>query len=141
MRVVGRLGAMQVRAESLMTLTLTPQIPTGAHETVGGFEVPAFTAQSTHAGKVQAGSQAGQDTATRSVTVGGVDRPVLAGGLHIPISAPVPVASEQRGIGWEYVVTATGDADPALLGMRFLVVGVPVKSYATARRLDVIEVN
>jgi hypothetical protein len=31
--------------------------------------------------------------------------------------------------------------DPALLGRRFQVVSVPAKSFATARRLDVVEVT
>lgn len=125
-----------------MTLTLTPQVPTGDLITdPEGFEVPEFTAQSTHAGKVQSGTQAGGDTSTRYLSIGGVDRPVLAAGLHIPIGAPVPVASEQRGQAWEYVVTAVGPVDdPALLGRRYMVVGVPAKSFATARRLDVIAI-
>lgn len=130
-------------AESLMTLTLAAYSPTGDFTTDSdGFEVPAFTPEGSTFGKVQGGSQAGQDTATRYVSIGGVERPVLAGGLHIPIGAKVPKAGEQRGLAggaWEYVVTATGDGDPALLGRRYLVVGVPAKSFATARRLDVIE--
>lgn len=128
-----------------MTLTLTPHAPTDppSFTTDGdGFEVPAFDAQTPHAGKVQAGTQAGSDTPTRYVSIGGVDRPVLAAGLHIPIGAAVPVASEQRGQATEYVVTALGAADdPALLNRRYMVVGVPAKSFATARRLDVVEVN
>lgn len=129
-------------AESLMTLTLTPQVPTGELTTDGdGFEVPEFDPQATHKGKAQAGARDGDDTTTRYVNVGGVDRPVLAGGLHIPIGAPVPVASEQRGQATEYVVTAVGAVDdPALLGRRYMVVNAPVKSFATARRLDVVEV-
>ena len=82
------------------------------------------------------------DSGTRYVNIGGVERPVIDGGLHIPLSAPVPVASEQRGQGWEYEVTALGPADdPALLGRRYLVISVPAKSFATARRLDVVEVT
>lgn len=138
-----RLPELQSQAESLMTITLTPQVPTGATEIdPKGFEVPVFAAQPTHVGKVQGGSQAGGDTTTRYLSIGGVERPVLSAGLHIPIGAPVPVASEQRGQAWEYVVTAVGPADdPALLGRRYLVVGVPAKSFATARRLDVIELE
>lgn len=124
-----------------MTLTLTPHAPDGFTTDPDGYEVPAFTDETPHAGKVQTGTQAGSDTATRYVRVGTVDLPVLSGGLHIPISAPVPVAGEEAGIGWEYDVTAVGPADdPALLGRRYRVVGAPVKSHATARRLDVIEV-
>ena len=83
-----------------------------------------------------AGASRDSDARTRYVVVGGVERPVLVGGLHIPIDAPLPA------IGWEYVLAATGPAtDRALLGRRFRVVGVPAKSYATARRLDVVEVD
>lgn len=139
--VEAALAAGRAAAEVQMTLTLTPYVPAGATNDADGYEVPAYTAQDTHKGKVQSGSQAGQDATTRYVSIGGVERPVLSGGLHIPISAPVPVASEQRGQAWEYVVTAVGAADdPALLGKRFLVVAAPVKSFATARRLDVVEV-
>lgn len=125
-------------AESLMDLTLAAYSPN--EETVDGLKVRTFADEGETRGKVQSGSQAGQDAATRSVKVGGTDRPVMEAGLHIPISSSVPVAGD-RGIGWEYVVTAIGPAsDPSLLGRRFLVVGVPAKSYATARRLDVCEV-
>lgn len=136
----GELAEHRADAESLMTLTLAAYSPNSFTTDADGYQVPAFTPEGSTFGKVQAGSQAGQDTATRNVSIGGVERPVLSGGLHIPISAPVPVAGEQRGVGWEYVVTGVGSVDdPALLGRRFLVVGVPVKSFATARRLDVIE--
>jgi len=125
-----------------MTLTLTPYSPTGDTTTdADGYRVPEYAAGTPTVGKVASGTQAGSDTPTRYVSIGGVERPVLSGGLHIPIGAPVPVAGEQRGHGWEYVVTTVGrEDDPALLGRRFLVVGVPVKSHATARRLDVVEV-
>ena len=143
MSLEASLAAGRASAELLMTLTLTPQAPTDTTEIdPDGFEVPVFTAQSPHVGKVQSGSQAGGDTTTRYLSIGGVERPVLAAGLHIPISAPVPVASEQRGQAWEYVVTAVGPVDdPALLGRRYMVVGVPAKSFATARRLDVISLD
>lgn len=125
-------------AESLMDLTLAAFSP---HEaSVDGMTVTMYAPEGTTVGKVQAGSRAGSDTATRTVRVGGTDRPVVEAGLHIPISAPVPAPGD-RGIGWEYEVTAVGpSSDPALLGRRFLVVGVPAKSYTTARRLDVCEV-
>lgn len=135
------LPTLQAEAESLMTLTLTPHTPAGTTTDGNGNVIPTYTAGTTHPGKVQAGSQAGSDTATRYVKIGGIACPVLSGGLHVPISAAVPVASEERGIGTEYVVSAVGPMDdPALLNRRFLVVGVPVKSFATARRLDVVEV-
>jgi len=141
--IARELPELRRQAESLMTLTLAAYSPTGNFTTdPDGYEVPEYTPEGSTFGKVQGTSN--KDTPTRYVTIGGVERPVIEGGLHIPVSAPVPTAGEQRGLAdgpWEYVVTATGDADPALLGRRYMVVGVPAKSYATARRLDVVEVG
>lgn len=132
-------------AEARMQDTFTAYSPNGT-TVVGGLEVPAFklepfTATSAGTpGKVQGSSAATTDPATDFVLVGGVRRPVMRAGLHIPISAPVPVAGDQ-GVGWEYECAAVGSlSDPSLVGRRFLVVNVPAKSFATARRLDVVEV-
>lgn len=131
--------AGRMAAEAEMTLTLTAFVPNGSTTDPEGFEVPVYEPQAPHPGKVQGGSQSGNDTPTRFVSIGGVERPILSAGLHIPIGVPIPVASEQRGLGWEYEVSEVGAADdPALLGRRYLVVGVPAKSKSTARRLDVV---
>lgn len=125
-----------------MTLTLTPYEPASKTTNGDGYLVDGYTAKTPTVGKFQSPSSQGKDTPTRSVRIGDVARPVLVAGLHIPIGSLVPKAGRQRGIGWEYVVTAVGQADdPALLGRRFLVVEVPAKSFATARRLDVVEVS
>lgn len=132
-------------AESAMTLTLTAYAPGGTTTDADGYKVPAFTSQGTTPGKVQGDS--GPDFEARYMRVGDAERPVVRGGLHIPISAFVDdedglliETGEQRGLGWEFTVTAVGpNDDPALLNRRYLVVGVPVKSFATARRLDVVE--
>lgn len=138
--IAAELPFLRQQAESMMTLTLTAFSPNGTTTDADGYEILAFNPEGSTPGKVQGGSQ-GKDTPTRYVNIGGVERPVLNAGLHIPISAPVPVASEQRGIGWEYEVQSIGALDdPALLGRRFLVVEVPMKSKATARRLSVVEV-
>lgn len=136
------LGRGRGLAESLMTLTLAVFEPTGDMVTGdGGYEGPSFTDKTSTIGKVQGSSTQAGDPAARTVTIGGVGRLVLVGGLHIPISAQVPVAGLVRGAGWEYAVTAVGtDDDPALLNRRYLVINAPVKSYATVRRLDVVEV-
>lgn len=124
----------QRAAERLMTLRLSAFSPNGT-TTVNGKETPAFAAEGSTVGKVAGGSKSSADPVTRTVTIGQVEVPVLQGGLHIPLSARVP------DVRWEYVVTAVGaGADPALLGRRFRVVSVPAKSFATARRLDVVEV-
>lgn len=107
-----------------------------SHTTVkiDGFDQDQWTLQDTTVGKLSGRSQQG-DTNTRTVTVGGIERPVVDGGLHIPLASSLPE------IGWEYVCTAVGpSSDPALLGRRWRVVDVPAKSHATARRLDVVEV-
>lgn len=103
-------------------------------EKVDGLDEQTWVHQGDTSGKIAGRSRDG-DTNTRTVNVGGLERPVVEGGLHIPLGAPLPA------IGWEYVCTATGPAsDPALLRRRWRVIDVPAKSYATARRLDVVEV-
>jgi hypothetical protein len=140
-RLAARLERGQAMAEALMTLTLAAYSPNGFTTDADGYKVPAFTPEGETFGKLQGAK--GKDTTTRYVRLGDVERPVLEGGLHIPVAAKVPAAGDQRGqVGgaWEYEVTAVGPLDdPALLGRRYLVVNVPAKSMATARRLDVIE--
>jgi hypothetical protein len=117
-----------------MTLTLAASSPGGTTTNAAGQEETDMAPEGTTPGKLQ-GSTA-RDAVTRSVSVGDVERPVVDEGLHIPLSAPLP------SIGWQYEVTAVGPSDdPALLGRRFQVVSVPAKSFATARRLDVVEVT
>lgn len=126
-----------LRAEAVATFTDTfaAYSPGGSTTDADGFEVPGWTDEGSTVGKVSGRSRE-SDTDTRMVTVGGVERPVVSGGLHIPLTASVPA------IGWEYVMTAAGPVtDPALVGRRWRVVDVPAKSYATARRLDVVEVS
>ena len=100
--------------------------------TVDGLETTTRVDEGSTPGRVVGPNR---DTDTRTVTVGGVEREVMHGGLHIPLSSPVPA------IGWEYVCTAVGaGSDPSLLGRRWRVVDAPAKTFATARRLDVVEV-
>lgn len=115
-----------------MTLSLQWYSPNGTTPS-GDYEEPAWADEGSTVGKVQGTLR--NDTSTRLVRVGGVDRPVLAGGLHIPIDAPVP------SVDWEAVVESVGEVDdPALLGVCYRVVDVTAKSFATARRLDVVQV-
>jgi hypothetical protein len=125
-----------------MTDTFTVHAPTGTTTTdADGFEVPGSNVQGMTVGRIAGPSAQSRDTNTRTVTVGGVQRPVVEGGLHIPISAPMPVVGEY-GFGWEYVLTDPGPlTDPALLNSRWLVVDAPAKSAATARRLDVVRLS
>lgn len=144
-RLAGRLSRGQAAAEALMGCTFSAWAPSGK-TIVGGLEVQAyelcpFTEDVDDTpGKVQGGAASTRDPVSRVVTIGGVSRPVLEGGLHIPISAPVPTAGD-RGIAWEYQCTAvTTAADASLVGRWYLVVSAPAKAYATSRRLDVVEV-
>jgi len=122
-----------------MTDTFAAYSPNG-YTTVNGIKTLQFASEGSTSGKTQGGSMSTADTATEYVTVGSVRRPLLRGGLHVPISAPVPVAGD-RGLGWEYVCTAVGPySDSSLVGRRYLVWSAPAKSFATARRLDVVEV-
>lgn len=137
--IEAELPFLRSEAESLMQDTFTAYSPTGATTTdANGFEVPAYANQGDTPGKIAGPSMQSRDTNARTVTVGGMDRPVVEGGLHIPVSAAVPKVGEY-GTGWEYVLVDLGPmTDPSLLNSRWLVVDAPAKSYATARRLDVV---
>ncbi len=116
-----------------MTLTLTWYSPTGDVTVVDRMEVAGFTLEGTTVGKVQ--GVINSDTTTRMVRVGDHERPILTAGVHIPLTGLVPE------VDWECVVTSCGAHDDAALsGLCYRVVEVPAKSYATARRLDVVEV-
>ena len=129
------IAAGREAAEREFIDTFTAYEPDGTTTDANGFKQPGFTDRGATPGKVQADTRQG-DTADRFVTVGDAERPVHSGGLHLPIGAPIPA------VGWEYECTALGPlSDPSLLGRRWRVVSVPAKTYATARRLDVVEVS
>lgn len=101
---------------------------------VDGLDEQVWIEQYDTPGRI-AGRSRDSDTNTRTVSVGDQERPVLEGGLHIPLAAELPE------IGWTFICTAVGaSSDPSLLGRHWRVVDVPAKSQATARRLDVVEV-
>ena len=128
----GELADLRSIAEGEMVDTFTAYASTLA--TTGGLEVDDWQAQYETPGKVT--GQNAPDTYTRTVRVGGVDRPVLEGGLRLPLTADLP------SIGWEYECTAVGvDSDPQLLGRRWRVMSVPTKTMAVERRLDVVELE
>lgn len=133
------LPELRLEAEARMQDMFVPYSPSGITTTdADGFEIPGYTTGTPTPGRIAGTSAASRDTNARTVTVGGSERPVLEGGLHIPISAAVPAVGEY-GFGWEYLCTAVGPlSDPSLLNSRWLVVDAPAKSQATARRLDVV---
>lgn len=116
-----------------MTDTFLAYSPNGT-TTVNGKESPAFKLEGSTLGRIRV-TQRVDSTTARFVEVGGVSVPEVVGGLRIPLGAKVP------SVRWEYVMTAAGpDTDPALVGRRWRVEGVQADSYATARRLNVVEV-
>jgi hypothetical protein len=134
--VRAELPFLRAQAESLMTDTFAAYSPNGTTEDADDFQTTAFATETPTIGKIQASALQQSDTGTRYVRVGTVDRPVVSGGLHIPIAAAPPKP------GWEYQCTAIGPtSDPSLLGRRWRVVDAPAKTHATARRLDVVEVT
>lgn len=131
--IAQELGFLRAEAEGRMTDTFTAYAYTSAK--VDGLDTETWVAQYDTPGRVASRSREG-DTNTRTVTIGDVERPVVEGGLHIPLSAAFPA------IGWEFACSAVGPtSDPALVGRRWRVVDVPAKSAATARRLDVVEID
>lgn len=138
---------LQADAESLMTLTFMAYGPGGTVTDSDGATSEEPAEKGPTIGKVQGGSQAAGNPITRTISVGGVEVPVVDGGLHIPLTSYVDdtgllLKAGPRGTGWEFVCTAAGAADdPSLVGRRYLVVSVPAKSRATARRLDVVELT
>jgi hypothetical protein len=133
---------LRTEAEARMVDTFAPYSPSGTTTTdAEGFEVPGYHPQATTPGRIAGPSAQSRDTNARMVTIGGMERPVVTGGLHIPVSSDMPTAGEY-GTGWEYVLTDLGSfTDPSLLNSRWLVVDAPAKSDATARRLDVVRLS
>lgn len=133
--IVAELPGLRQQAASMMRDTFAAYSPGGVTLNEDDFEVEGFAAEGSTLGRLTGGVY-GRDTNTRLVSIGGVDRPVVEGGLHIPLDSNVPA------IGWEYECIDAGPAsDPGLVGRRYRVVDVPLKSYATARRLDVVDVT
>lgn len=131
--IEAQLPFLQSEANARMADTFTAYAFTWTK--VDNLDEQVWVEQYATPGRVAGRSRDG-DTNTRTVTIGDVERPVVEGGLHIPLSAELPA------IGWEFVCTAVGTlSDPSLLGRRWRVVDVPAKSQATARRLDVVEVT
>jgi len=116
-------------AIALMVDACTIQHVTGSTtNTTTGQVTPTYSTVYTGACKIQGGqSDSGQD-------VGEAHLAVLSLTVHVPISVTGVVETD--------VVTITACVnDPELVGRVFRVLGPVHKSYATARRLPVIEVT
>lgn len=132
--VLRALPGMRQQAESLMQdFGVMRRITGRTVQNEDGEEEPEFADVFTSRCKIQGTSDA--TPTTRTAVVGGVERPVIDAGVHLPLASPVV----ERGFVFE--VTAVGpSSDPRLVGKRYWVESDPVKSFATARRLDVVEV-
>lgn len=133
--IEGELSYFRAEAESLMSDTLAfGTMVRGGQGDETGLEEPTFVAAFTTPGKVTGGSR-GNDQAVRMVTIGGTERPVIAGGVHIPADRRETVPN-----GMYAKVTALGPSSPAhLLNRVYRVEGESTKSHQTARRFDVVE--
>lgn len=130
-------------AEELMVDTFVAYAPGAEVTKANGLKGVGYAAQYTTPGKASGRPRAlvSKDTTSRYVMVGQTKRPLIAGGLAIPMSKTIPVAGD-FGFGWEFECTAVHeDSDPNLVGMRYLVVSVSARTYQTARRLDVVVLN
>lgn len=133
----------RIVAEELMVDTFAAYAPGARVTQANGLEGPGYTLQYSTIGKAAGRPRAlvSKDTTARYVLVGETKRPVVQGGLAIPMSKPIPVAGD-FGAGWEFECTAVDpNSDPNLVGMRYLVLGVSARTYQTARRLDVVVLN
>lgn len=143
--LTGILPELRQQAESQMADTFRAYSP--GMGKVNGLDETTYTDEGETPGRLK--GDASIDTVTRTLTIGDSRLPIIDGGLRIPIDQFVAadgtlaiVASEQRGTAWEFECVAVGPkSDPAMLGSRWMVVNVPVGSYATARRMDVVEVS
>lgn len=146
MFTAAELAEHQADAESLMVLCFQAEVPgmvlDDKNRKIPGFE--PFGAPCI--GKIAGSSTAARDTPVRTLRVGAVTRPVLEGGLHLPVGAFVVagvlqiVMSEDPAAAWRLRVVGSRLGDPSMVGRKYQVVGVPAKPWATARRLDVVEV-
>lgn len=145
MRAHRRLHAMQARARETHTLTIQWYSPGGLSAAGSdGMRRRTGTPEGKSRGKMQAlATIPGVDPVSRMVKIGDTEVPVLEGGLHIPVGDMLDGAGQLRiRDGWEGVVVRLGPYDdPPLFGKRFRVVGIPEKSFVTARRLDVVDVT
>lgn len=140
MRAAARIPAMRAHAQTLMLDRFDAYAPGTITEDADGMEQRGYTLVASDVPGKLGGPSRDSDPQGRPETVGGIQRRIVGAGLHLPVSAAQPVAGE-RGIGWEYVLTAAGPNTPAeLVGSRWLVLEAPVKSHMTARRLTVVEV-
>ena len=130
----------RVLAVSLMRDVGSVSRPTGrvAQDEATGFEVEVLDPLFTTPLKVSGRSTAG-DVTPRTVRVGGVERVVLEGRLHLPVPAADSVAAGLREGDVVEVVTVGPMTDPDVLGARYRVVDFGGGSYATARRVNVVE--
>jgi hypothetical protein len=128
------LDELRADAESLMVDTIAFRRRTGrtAQNEQTGREEPVYSDLFTSPCEVTGRTQG--EVTGRTVTVGGVERVVLEGGVNIPVDAGELKAGDEGVIT---AVAATTDA--TVLGNTYRVVGFGGRTWATKRRLDVVE--
>lgn len=104
--------------------------------TVDGLDEQTWVEQGETPGKIPNKVASGSDASNaRTVSVGGVERTVIEGGLHLPWDA-------EPQVGMEYVLTELGPTThPSMLNKRYRVVETHPTSRMTAWRLDVCDVT
>lgn len=127
------LDELRADAESLMVDTIAFRRPGATTTDADGLQVRGHTALFTTKCEVTGRGQG--EVAGRTVRIGEVEHVVLEGGINIPVTG-----GELRD-GDEGVITAIGpDTDQTVLGNVYRVVGFGGRTWATKRRLDVVEV-
>jgi hypothetical protein len=128
--------AGRAAAEETHQDTFTAYSPNGTTTDGNGFEVRAYATRASRPARSPARSPATR-TPARSRSAAW-SAPWSRAACTSPSTPRSPLVGEY-GVGWEYVLTDLGPlTDPSLLDSRWLVVDAPAKSYATARRLDVV---
>lgn len=134
--VARELSFLRAQAASMMQDRLEfGTFTKGGQDADSGLEEPTFTAAFSTPGKIK-GSPTGAVQNVRMVEVGGTERPVIDGGVHIPADR-----AEVVRYGMFVRVVKVGPRSPRhLLGRVYRIEGESVTSNQTARRFDVVEV-
>lgn len=123
----GRAAALALMTDAVAVTRLNPAGSTTDGET--GVITAAYTTVYSGAAKVQS-----RQVVARQANVGEAERWITHREVHLPVTA--------TGVQADDIVTVTASVlDPDLVGKVFHVRDVLDKSYATARRLGVVEVD
>lgn len=127
------LAILRADAETLMVDTITWRRRTGrgAQNEGTGREEPGYETLFTCPCEITGRSQG--EVTGRTVTLGGVEYVVLEGGINIP------VATGELRAGDEGVIATVAGTSDTTVGDVYRIVGFGGRTWATKRRLDVVE--